>query len=275
MNSFCENYIEVLQTESKKCLKEFVRACDENNLKYFLFFGSLLGAVRHKGFIPWDDDIDITMPRKDYEQFISLYGSHFTDDYFLDSYNCAKYLNYQPNCRIDFKHLLIRKDKENGAHYYNAFISIFPIDGVPNNRLLRTTHIFLLKILYGLLRLARSARNGTDKLEKRSINDKFFIALSKVFPIGRLISPQVIAKNYNILRSKYDYVSTSKSIVYWNHMLLDSKLMIEEEEAIFDGLNCKIPSGWDELLKLLYGDYMILPPEKDRTPHHGYELIQE
>lgn len=273
MNS--ENYIEILQEESRNCLKEFLRACDENNLHYYLFYGSLLGVVRHKGFIPWDDDIDIAMPRKDYEKFITLFGDHFTNDYFLDGYNCSQYLNNQPNCRVDFKHLLIRKDKDSGVHYYNAFISLFPIDGIPDNVFLRKIHIYRLKLYYGLLRLARSNRDGIDKLEKRSSKDKFFISVSKVLPVGKLFTPQKIAKKYNDLCSKYDFLTKKKSIVSWDFVMLDSNLMEEGELAVFDGIQCRIPAKWDALLKSLYGDYMSLPPEKDRIPQHGHELVRK
>lgn len=269
------NYIEILQEESRKCLKEFIQACEENKLNYYLFFGSLLGAVRHKGFIPWDDDIDIVMPRKDYDKFITLFGEHFSDDYFLDGFNCSRYLNNQPNCRIDFKHILIRKDKDRGVHYYNAFISLFPIDGIPNNVIMRRIHIYRLKFYYGLLRLSRSYRVGIDKLNKRTVKDKFFIVVSKCLPIGGLLSPQVIVKKYNQVSSKYDYIKKNKCIVSWNFIELESHLMVEGVPAVFDDIHCMIPSGWDALLTKFYGDYMILPSEDKRIPHHGYELIRE
>ena len=271
-----DRYIEILQTESRKCLEVFLRACEENKLKYYLFYGSLLGAVRHKGFIPWDDDIDIVMPRNDYNRFISIYGNYYTEDYFLDGHNCANYLNNQPNCRINFKHLMVRKDKNSGAHYHNAFVSLFPIDGLPNNVCIRFFHIQLLNFLYGLLRLARSSRFGIDNLEKRSIKDRIFIFLSTIAPIGKLFSPKAIAERYNRVRSKYKYTNTTKSIIYWNNKQFanefDSSLLLNGETATFDGLKCDIPSGWDELLKALYGNYMVLPPEEKRKPKHGYEL---
>ncbi len=72
-----------VQNVMKEILDEFVRICDENNLTYFLVYGTLLGAVRHKGFIPWDDDIDVAMPRADYNKLIEIYKSKNDPDYYL------------------------------------------------------------------------------------------------------------------------------------------------------------------------------------------------
>lgn len=272
-----DQYIEVLQKESRKCLEVFIRTCEENKLRYYLFYGSLLGVIRHKGFIPWDDDIDIVMPRNDYEKFIAIFGNYYTEDYFLDGYNCANYLNDQPNCRISFKHLLVRKDKRSGAHYHNAFISLFPIDGLPNNKCLRFFHVQILNVLYGLLRLARSSRSGIDNVEKRSVKDKCFIFLSTIVPVGKLFSPKAIAEKYNRVRSKYIFSNTTKAIIYWNNNQFanefDSCLFLNGVTALFDGLKCDIPSGWNEILKALYGNYMVLPPEEKRKPKHGHELV--
>ena len=105
--------LKIVQSEILKILKIFDEKCNEINLKYYIFYGTLLGAVRHKGFIPWDDDIDITMPREDYEKFISLYRDEFFRGYYLDGYNCSRYESYSPVFRINSKNVLLRRDKGN------------------------------------------------------------------------------------------------------------------------------------------------------------------
>lgn len=117
--------LKIVQSEILKILKIFDEKCKENNLKYYIFYGTLLGAVRHKGFIPWDDDIDITMPREDYEKFISLYRDEFFHGYYLDGYNCSRYESYSPVFRINSENVLLRRDKGNKEHWIGAFISIF------------------------------------------------------------------------------------------------------------------------------------------------------
>lgn len=90
------DYLRNLHSTMIEILDEFDRICNKHNLTYFLIGGTLLGAVRHKGFIPWDDDMDLAMPREDYEKFINVYYKELNDKYYLDNFNNNKlyYLNF-------------------------------------------------------------------------------------------------------------------------------------------------------------------------------------
>ena len=123
--------IEELKAVELNILKDVAKFCEKHDIKYFLCGGTLLGAIRHKGFIPWDDDIDIAMPREDYERFFKLYNSSNTR-YHADS------LENNPNWHMSFgrvgdtatvlyEHTLKEKYKE-----YHAFIDVFPVDGIPS-----------------------------------------------------------------------------------------------------------------------------------------------
>ena len=190
--------LKIVQSEILKILKIFDEKCKENNLKYYIFYGTLLGAVRHKGFIPWDDDIDITMPREDYEKFISLYRDEFFRGYYLDGYNCSRYESYSPVFRINSKNVLLRRDKGNKEHWIGAFISIFPMDGLPIDVKERNKHIRKLMIIYALLRASRSSLFGLGNVKNRSIKEKIVIILNKIIKIGKFIPPTRLAEVENL-----------------------------------------------------------------------------
>ena len=123
--------LDTLHDELYRMMCSFKRVCEENNLTYYLFWGTLIGAVRHSGFIPWDDDVDIVMPRDDYDRFINLFQDKEYDDWFLDNYRCRSFESMSPLLRINSKRIGIRRDRGNREEYISAFIGIFPLDGLP------------------------------------------------------------------------------------------------------------------------------------------------
>ncbi len=216
-----------MQKEIYKILEVFKEKCEENNLRYFLFYGTLLGAIRHDGFIPWDDDIDLAMPRPDYEKFISLFKEHFTDDYYLDGYNCNRYESFSPNFRINDSKLLLRKDKEHQEHYICAFISIWPVDGMVDNKFIQKLSVYRRRFRYGLLRAARSSRNGLDKGLNRSAKEKFFVGINRVFKLGKLLTPGKAAAHFNKLCMKYDYDKSPYCQVGYDPVMTLPKRVLE------------------------------------------------
>lgn len=266
--------LKIVQLEILNILKIFDEKCKENNLKYYLFYGTLLGAVRHKGFIPWDDDIDITMPRDDYEKFISLYKNKFSHGYYLDGYNCSKYESYSPVFRINSENVLLRRDRGNKEHWIGAFISIFPMDGLPMDVKERNKHIRKLMIIYGLLRASRSSLFGLGNVQNRSIKEKIAIIFNRIIKIGKVIPPARLAEKYNRLASQYGvensefvYICYDGPSSIFPRRLFDDIVNIEFEDEKY----CA-PAGYDELLTLYYGDYMTPPPLNEQSPAHSTDI---
>lgn len=141
-----ETNIEELQKINLKTLEHVLKIIDKYNLKYYMLGGTMLGAIRHKGFIPWDDDIDIGLPRKDYEKFLEVAINELPDNYKVINFKTDKDYHYYITRvqNINTKLVEIRFKHEN--KYTHASIDIFPLDGFPNSKLRRDIHFF--KILY-------------------------------------------------------------------------------------------------------------------------------
>ena len=119
-----------LQAKQLEILKAFIRVCDKHNLEYFLVYGTALGAIRHKGFIPWDDDIDVAMPRKDYEEYIKLQNEYEGTPYFIQTFKTDPCYIYNYAKLRDSSTTFLENAFKNHRINQGVFIDIFPVDGM-------------------------------------------------------------------------------------------------------------------------------------------------
>ncbi len=245
-----------------KIIDEF---CNKYNLTYFLMYGTLLGAVRHNGFIPWDDDIDIVMPRKDYEIFVKTFNSFNKNYSVIDCFSNKKY--YLPWAKvIDNNTILI--EKIDIKCNIGLYIDVFPLDNVPddikiNNRLIKQIN-----------RL-----NAIRNYKYMTYNKNVIKNIAK-FCLKFLLLPfsiNYICRKSEKLSKKYNDENTSDvSIICW---MLNSKLKFPKElfskscEIKFEDYYFKCPIGYDVILKIRYGNYMELPPVEQRVKHHSFEVF--
>ena len=243
----------------------FVAICERHELKYSLGYGTLLGAVRHKGFIPWDDDIDIIMPREDYERFIKLWAELKVSKYVLEE---SRFNDYYTNSFMKLNKAntaylgegVVRGMYDSGA-YNGIFIDIFPMDKVPNNRILRRIQFSAscLNLLY--LRRYMSDHGGWIGLTERIL-----LNVSEDKYISRRRAANHFQQKWNSSPQKLRYVNAStfsESRLYYSSDLFD-----KFEKMEFCGKEYSVTSEWDSFLKSMYGDYMCLPPEKERIWTH-------
>lgn len=259
-----------IHEELFKLLQEIDLVCKQENIPYFLCGGSALGAVRHQGFIPWDDDIDLIVPRPYYEKLLrALQGKQdrevfdriFNKDY---GYPFAKYCN-----------MMLPLDEYNFSKksQMGLFVDIFPIDGLGNNPKKAS------KILEKIIWLRRFAFYSKLKKGKTSAN-KFSEKLIKEImrSIAIVIGPDFFLNRIIKLATKYPYeTSTIAGNIVWGvgKESVAKEVFDESIEAEFEGQMFPIPKDYDRYLTALYGDYMTPPPEDKRVSHSMHVYRQE
>ncbi len=250
--------------------KEIVKICDRHGLTYFLSAGTFLGAVRHEGFIPWDDDMDMRMPRPDYEKLIRYLKKELPEPYIIRSHvfekDVHRYFARVENTRVKF-----RRTHTKNEQLTNAWIDIFPLDGMPENKLhakLRKIHLLYRKMLMQISVFDEIV----DVSKKRPLSEKIIVFLATHTPIQRMLSFDKCWKKLDRALKAYPL---SKSKYYMNFMSAYKYKDIIPKDLYGDGAMYKFedtkfrgPANYDGFLKILYGDYMKLPPAEARNKHN-------
>ena len=253
---------------------EVAKICERHGLRHYFTDGSAIGAVRHSGFIPWDDDLDISMPREDYERFIE-YARDELPSYlkFLNWKNCPEFnflFGKVQDCRRERVEEVERKC---GYMLSNGlYVDILPIDGYPKSRF----EIFYVRCYAGLLRAVWRAKFGVFK--NQTFRGKI---LSFLGHIGSIFVPwirrpeQIMEPCERMLRRHKFGESQYSSRVDMYLTALDRppwrlEWWGEAQWHDFMGVKVPLPHDYDSYLRFYYGDYMTLPPEEQRVPIHGY-----
>ena len=262
-----EDQLRKLQLAQLDILNRVVDICKKFNFKYYLIGGTLIGAVRHKGFIPWDDDIDIAMPREDYDKFIEVAMQELNYPYKVVHYSTDESYKYYL-LNIVNQEIEVTQQKVTPITS-NVWIDILPIDGVPNNIFSRT--LFKFRILY-YRALVGFTNIDTIRDKKRNVIEKILIKFAKVIPIGKVLDRKKIRiKNDKLLRKyKYDkceYVGTYFGN-YGFHEIVPKNYFGNGTSVTFEGIEFCAPERVDEYLTHMYGDYMKLPPEDKQVGNH-------
>ena len=269
-----------LQMIELDILKQVLAICDKHLLTYFMLGGTLLGAVRHKGFIPWDDDIDIGMPRPDYEKFLAQAEKEIVSPYQLHTHQNGngEYSYYY--ARVENTSIKVRRKAAAKTVIIPAWVDVFPLDGVPetesefnkwNKRNRKNSLLLSLSQFEYFFSLERSKRSSN---QKAAILVKKIIAYTKVY---KLIDPTAAWNALDRSLKSCDYETSSRLINYcgyWGLKEMFPKSVYGKGRLYpFEDLMLNGPEDYDYVLKQMYGDYMTPPPE-DQREHHYIEIIQ-
>lgn len=256
-------------------LKKIIAICDEINIDYFLWYGSLIGAVRHQGFIPWDDDLDVMMLRPAYDEFRNYCVSHEKELYpfrFFDKDNTDGY-PYGIGRFNDLRYKMKRKDSLTTAGQ-GMFVDIYPYDGAGNDYK-DAVHKIQNKKRYLLKMLSCSYSKSVIPI----LASKWTIPIR----IPAYIYAHIKGSKYFLdklcdLKNTFSYdKSNYVTCAVWEDSLcfVEKKSFDSYEKLLFEGIEVKVPQNYHEILLSIYGDYFLLPPVEERKPNHGYSLYRK
>lgn len=264
---------------SLKILKEIDRICRKYKIRYALDAGTLIGAVRHKGFIPWDDDADVVFLRSQYEAFVKVAGRELPDTMELllpDSYRDGRaFFDFTP--RIIYKNSRCHQDSPEmnfyGGKLNHIWVDLFILDKLPASPAGAAATRFVHKAIYGL---AMGHRPGLD-FKKYSLIHKIFVGglagVGRFIPLRLIFAMQRAAalKDRRSRGTRWYYSNYQPDYLY---VTLEGSWCEAVEDAAFEDAQLMIPKGWHEVLTEVYGDYMKLPPVDKRVPTHSSQQIE-
>ena len=259
-----EDVLGKIQKVTLYILLSFDKFCRERNLTYFVDSGTALGAVRHGGFIPWDDDIDVGMPRKDYERLLQL-GHELPKELFLQTRDTDS--SYKRNAaKLRLRGTFCQEAEDIIYNENGFFIDVFPFDNVPNNKYIANFNVFFLGRLHHLITSWWYGGNDSSTFH-RIVVKYFFKKIPKSF-IEKLND-----KFVELCRKGEKYNTRYITSYYWSmtfdhSYLFDSNKMFPVQDILFEGSPVMIMKDYDYYLNKVYGDYMQLPPENKRHGHH-------
>lgn len=245
--------------------KEIRRVCDKNKITYSMAFGTMIGILRHKGFIPWDDDLDMTMERKEYERFIRCCETDLGEDFVLQTPETDPDYPW-PFLKVRLKGTKFKSEWDNDSRYEGVWVDVFPIDKAPKSAL----RLKLMNIRYKAILRALHIKAGITGYLDQGAAKKLLRAILSAY--GRLFSKERLMQKLNAICTRYtfreDYESGYVFSVEALYNRLPESIFDSYIEGEFEGERFLMAAGYDQWLKLEYGAYMELPPKEQRENHH-------
>ncbi len=241
--------------------------CREHDLRYMIFFGTLLGAVRHGGFIPWDDDIDVIMPREDYEKLGRIIDEQADGLRFICPENTPDTIF--PFGKVCDARTSLRESNFVEVKGYGAYVDVFPVDHMPDDpqekRKLNRKYFNLIRVLMHSSRIAycKSGSALTDLLR------------FSAFHAGRLVNRKKLVRRLNSAFKALNNMKTDTVSVPWDESNFSARPEDFDEcvPILFEGHPVMGPRDPDFFLRQLYGDYRELPPKEEQVSNHLFECF--
>ncbi len=256
-----------VQSKLLDMLVWFDRFCRENGLRYYALGGTLLGAVRHEGFIPWDDDVDVGMPRTDYEKLAGLLGGEIHDGYVLETVQSEDPKFCYPFTKLYDTPTTLAEHVSTGLKR-GLFLDIFPLDGIGNGeepdfgwfrKIKHRNQFYIARIT--------AVRKGRSALKNMAV------VLSKAIP-GKVLDNRALRIRIDGMCRKYDFESCrwAGSLLgnWWEKELMAREIFGEPKEYRFEGHTILGIEHAEDYLTAIYGDWRQLPPEEKRFTHHDF-----
>lgn len=265
-----ENDLRKLQLKELEILKAFIDICNRKKLKYYIVGGTLIGAIRHKGFIPWDDDMDIAMPREDYEQLLCEYANEFPKNIRINHYKYNPDVYFYPMKLVDTNVTVLEQRLEKSNEYTNLSIDIFPIDAFPDGKIKQK--IYKMKFYYYKMLIGFCNVDILRNNVKRKTYEKVLIKFAKIFKLNKILKLNKIREKFDKFLKKYEFENCNMigdiTGAYGFREFVPKEYFAEGKNVVLENIKVKAPSMAEEYLTQIYGDYMKLPPEEKRVAGH-------
>jgi len=261
--------LNAIQNIERAILQEFIRICDKHHLRYYLVEGSMLGAVRHQGMIPWDDDIDVALFRADYEKFLKVAKEEVQHPFALRHFS-------QTQDHIDYIAQLVDTTTCIESPYRREierkplWVDIFVIDSFPSGRL--TAKIHKGRLLYRKLLLMWSDMNHfVVNRAKRPLLERILIRIGDALNTSKFLSTTKQLQKMDRVMCSCDPRKTGCTVNFMSEYkwrtVCPSDWYGKGRIVPFDGFSVRIPDKAEDILSCIYGDYLQLPPEDQRYKH--------
>lgn len=265
-----------LHQEELYMFEHFKYACSQLGLTYYAANGTLIGALRHEGFIPWDDDIDVSLSRENYEKFVREGQKYLPED--------LRILTYQDSTDDTVYTARIVKDNTrvivktaNVAHEDSLWMDIWALDGMPGNSLKNKAHKLSLLYRRMLVQLPKYDELIHQHRTNRPWYEKIIMKAVETFHFGRNIDIKQAKKNVEKCLKKYSVKNAKYAVNFWTPYKFKEEVPATwygaGKDVPFEDTCIHIPNNADGILKQIYGDYMTPPPVEDRGKEHCIEIV--
>lgn len=250
--------------ELVKMLEYFDSLCRKNDIKYSLIGGSMIGAVRHKGMIPWDDDIDIILDIENFNKLIKAFKNESNETYTLYHYGVSNSFFF-PFCKLINNNTYVEEKTEHlDVEDYGLFLDIFTYNYTSNNKYFRFFHFKCIKFINSLLSLTDPNASGI------SYKTKMFRYLKII--ISKFLGTRFLHRVQSMIINKYnngntDYVVSNWPVYGYKKEIQNSNDIKKYVDIEFDGIKSMIFENYDNILRNTFNNYMELPPEEKRVNH--------
>jgi len=268
------NGIRSIQLSDLEILKCLINIFSQYELDYYMLGGTLLGAVRHKGFIPWDDDIDIGMPRPDYERFLKIAEQELKPPLYLYSFQNKRRISGVYFAQIANESVSFKRSYGGKVVESPAWIDIFPLDGVPEGKFSFwrwKNKCMLLSKMFSLSQIDKLYDIHGSKKQWKTKKDKF-IRVFLILRINKLLNGNRLWNSLDKNLKKNEYETSTRLINFcgfWRMRELFNKSVYGEGSMYpFEDIELRGPVNYDFVLTQMYGDYMTPPPDSEKNHHN-------
>lgn len=259
----------------KEMLTAVVAICDRHGLQYYLVDGTLLGAVRHKGFIPWDDDVDIAMDSAQIQLFMQYAKNELPKHMYADAaFSSERRWIFSPDqtrvYRDDIEILDIAGQKT------HLWIDIMQLVNVPKGNVYKKLYCISLKMCKAMTRISAPEIIGVHYWKNKTFFRRMAIIAIKRANLGRILCHQKWMQNLEKLLNRYSHIADSDMMIYpsayWEKEIVPREWYGDGVMGELGGIQVRMPTEYHKLLTRLYDDYMTLPPEEKRVPSHVQKI---